>query len=125
MSGIVIAAGLIMIDLSAMQLVGNNGQSVIVGMGVLTAQGLGYSGMVLAALFLIPKYLKCGITTIPQFYELRYDRFTRNLITIIMMVNYIIVMIPSALYTGAKVFIQIYFGRPQKYSCCRYNQKYV
>ncbi len=108
LSGIVIASGLIMIDLSAMQLVGNNGQSVTVGMGVFAAQGLGYSGMVLAALFLIPKYLKCGITTMPEFYELRYDKFTRNLITIIMMVNYIIVMIPSALYAGAKVFIQIF-----------------
>lgn len=106
--GIVIAGSLIMTDLSAMQLVGNNGQSVIVGMGVFAAQGLGFSGMVLAALFLIPKYLRCGITTMPEFYELRYDKFTRNLVTIIMMVNYIIVMIPSALYAGSQVFIQIF-----------------
>lgn len=106
--GIVIAGSLIMTDLSAMQLVGNNGQSVIVGMGVFAAQGLGFSGMILAALFLIPRYLHCGITTMPEFYEQRYDKFTRNLITIIMMVNYIVVMLPSALYAGAQVFIKIF-----------------
>ena len=106
--GIVIAGSLIMTDLSAMQLVGNNGQSVVVGMGVFAAQGLGFSGMVLAAFMLIPKYLECGISTMPEFYELRYDKFTRNLITIVMMVNYIFVMIPSALYAGAQVFIEIF-----------------
>lgn len=108
LTGIVIAGSLIMTDLSAVQLIGNNGQSVTVGMGVFAAQGLGFSGMVLAAIFLIPKYLKAGISTMPEFYELRFDKFTRNLVTALMIVNYSFIMIPSALYAGAQVFINIF-----------------
>lgn len=108
LSGIVIAGSLIMTDLSAVQLIGNNGQSVVVGMGVFAAQGLGFSGMVLAAIFLIPRYLKAGISTMPEFYEIRFDKFTRNLVTCLMIVNYSVIMIPSALYAGAQVFINIF-----------------
>ena len=108
LSGIVIAGSLIMTDLSAVQLIGNNGQSVNVGMGVFAAQGLGFSGMILAAVFLIPKYLKAGISTMPEFYEIRFDKFTRNLVTCLMIINYSFIMIPSALYAGAQVFINIF-----------------
>lgn len=108
LSGIVIAGSLIMTDLSAVQLIGNNGQSVNVGMGVFAAQGLGFSGMILAAIFLIPKYLKAGISTMPEFYEIRFDKFTRNLVTCLMIINYAVIMIPSALYAGAQVFINIF-----------------
>ena len=108
LTGIVIAGSLIMTDLSAVQLIGNNGQAVKAGMGVFAAQGLGFSGMILAALILIPRYLKAGISTMPEFYEIRYDKFTRNMITIIMMLSYIIVMLPSTLFAGAQVFITIF-----------------
>lgn len=106
--GIVIAGSLIMTDLSASQLIGNNGQSVQVGMGVFAAQGFGFSGMILVALLLVPKYLQSGISTMPEFYELRYDKFTRNLTSIIMMISYIVVFLPSTLYAGAQVFITIF-----------------
>ena len=106
--GIVIAGSLIMTDLSAVQLIGNNGQSVNVGMGVFAAQGLGFTGMFLVAIFLIPRYLKSGVSTMPEFYELRFDKFTRNLITCLMIINYTFIMIPSALYAGAQVFINIF-----------------
>lgn len=108
LTGLVIAGSLVMTDLSAVQLIGNNGQAVKVGMGVFAAQGLGFSGMILAALLLIPRYLKAGISTMPEFYEIRYDKFTRNMITIIMMLSYIIVMLPSTLFAGAQVFITIF-----------------
>lgn len=108
LTGIVIAVSIIMTDLSAVQLVGNNGQSVRVGMGVFATQGLGCTGLMITAVFLLPKYLRAGICTIPDLYKLRFDKFTRILLMGIMILNYTIIMIPTALYAGAQVFLTIF-----------------
>ena len=39
--------------------------------------------LTLMALFFLPRYLKIGITTIPEFLEQRYDRQTRVLVSFI------------------------------------------
>lgn len=108
LSGIVIAVSIIMTDLSAVQLIGNNGQSVRVGIGVFATQGLGCTGLMITAIFLMPKYLKAGISTIPDLYSLRFDKFTRTLLMGIMILNYTVIMIPTALYAGAQVFLTIF-----------------
>lgn len=108
LSGIVIAVSIIMTDLSAVQLIGNNGQSVRVGMGVFATQGLGCTGLVITAIFLMPRYLKAGICTIPDLYRIRFDRFTKSLLMGIMILNYTVIMIPTALYAGAQVFITVF-----------------
>lgn len=108
LSGIVIAVSIIMTDLSAVQLIGNNGQSVRVGMGVFATQGLGCTGLMITAIFLMPKYLKAGICTIPDLYRIRFDKFTRSLLMGIMILNYTVIMIPTALYAGAQVFITVF-----------------
>lgn len=108
LTGVVIAGSLVMTDLSAVHLVGNNGQSVLVGMGVFGAQGTAFTGMFVAAMLLVPRYLKAGISTMPEFYELRFDKFTRNLVTCLMIINYTFVLLPSSLYAGAQVFVNIF-----------------
>jgi len=67
LAGVVICTSLVMTDLSAEQPVGKNGQSVQVGMGVWAAQGMFWTGLVIAGLFILPALLNAGVMTLPQF----------------------------------------------------------
>lgn len=106
-AGIVICASLVMTDLSAEQLVGNNGQSVFVGMGVWAAQGTFWTGLVIAALIILPALLNAGVITLPQFFEKRFDKATRTIIAIVMILSYIICFLPAALYAGSQIFVNL------------------
>lgn len=107
LAGFVICASLVMTDLSAEQLVGNNGQSVTVGMGVWAAQGLFWTGLVITALIILPALLKAGVITLPQFFEKRYDKAVRAIIAIVMIFSYIVCFLPAALYAGAQIFVNL------------------
>lgn len=105
---IVVAGSLVMTDLSAEQLVGNNGQAVRAGMTVWAAQGTAWTGLVLAAVILLPVFLRNGITTLPEYFEKRYDPIVRRAVSIIMLLSFILIMLPTILYAGAQVFVNIF-----------------
>ena len=50
---------------------------------------------------LFRKFLKGGITTVPQFLELRYDRFTQSMANFIFLIAYAFLLLPIILYSGA------------------------
>ncbi len=54
--------------------------------------------------FIIPVYLKVGIATTPDFLAVRYDNSTKTIVSIIFLLNYIINLLPSVLYSGAVAF---------------------
>ena len=60
------------------------------------------------ALFAAPRYLKSGITTIPELIGLRYDRSTKLWFSIAYILLYIVVQIPVILYSGSLVFENIF-----------------
>ncbi len=64
-------------NLSAEQLVGRNGQGYAIGMGAMGWEAICPIALTLMAFFFLPQYLKSGITTVPEFFEERYDRNTR------------------------------------------------
>ena len=97
-----------MTNLSAEQLVGNNGQAVRVGMSTMGWEVTSAIALVILAFVLMPKYLKTGLTTIPQFFEQRYDAGTRRLVSIIVLLSYVVIMLPNILYAGAEVFVNIF-----------------
>ena len=105
---IVVAGSLVMTDLSAEQLVGNNGQSVRVGITTFATQGLSWTGLVIAAVLLLPIFLKNGMTTLPEFFEKRYDATIRRAVSVIMLLSFILIMLPTILYAGAQVFVNIF-----------------
>ena len=108
LTGPVIAGSLLMTNLSAEQLVGNNGQAVRVGMSTMGWEVTSAIALVILAFVLMPKYLKTGLTTIPQFFEQRYDAGTRRLVSIIVLLSYVVIMLPNILYAGAEVFVNIF-----------------
>lgn len=108
LTGAVIAGSLLMTNLSAEQLVGNNGQAVRVGMSTMGWEVTSAVALVILAFVLMPKYLKTGLTTVPQFFEQRYDAGTRRLVSIIVLLSYVVIMLPNILYAGAQVFVNIF-----------------
>ena len=119
LTGPVIAGSLLMTNLSAEQLVGNNGQAVRVGMSTMGWEVTSAIALVILAFVLMPKYLKTGLTTVPQFFEQRYDEGTRRLVSIIVLLSYVVIMLPNILYAGAQVFVNI-FGIDKMFGISRF-----
>lgn len=106
--GFVIAGSLLLTNLSAEQLVGTNGQTWAVGMSPMAFEIVAAPCCIVLALFAAPRYLKSGITTIPQLIGLRYDRSTKLWFSIAYILLYIVVQIPVILYSGSLVFENIF-----------------
>ncbi len=100
----VIAGSLLLTNLSTEQIVGLNGQAYTEGILVMAWETLAAMAMVVTAIFLLPRYLKGGITTVPQFLERRYDTFTKSLTSALFLSGYVVVLLPIVLYSGAVAF---------------------
>jgi len=102
LTGVVIAGSLLLTNLSTEQIVGLNGQAFTEGVLVMAWETLAAIAMVITAvLFLLPRYLKGGITTVPQFLEKRYDTVTKTIASGLFLSGYAIVLLPIVLYTGS------------------------
>ncbi|MGM9616975.1 solute:sodium symporter family transporter [Butyricicoccus sp.] len=106
--GIVIAGSLLLTNLSAEQLVGSNGQTFAVGMSAMAFEIVAAPCCIVLALWAAPRYLKSGITTIPQLIGLRYDRSTKLWFSILYIVLALAVQMPVVLYSGSLVFENIF-----------------
>ena len=101
LGGVVIAGSLLLTNLSAEQLVGLNGNAFSAGLHVMVWEVLTVVCMVLMAWFFLPRYLRSGITTVPQFLEERFGPSTRMLTTLIFLAAYAVILLPIILYAGA------------------------
>lgn len=108
LTGFAIASTIIMTNLSTEQIVGQNGQSFKVGMEVMAWEVTAAITLVILALVFLPRYFKYGINTISDFIEVRYDTFTKRLVSILFMFTYITSFLPVVLYSGALVFNKIF-----------------
>lgn len=108
LSGMVIAGSMLLTNISAEQMVGLSGQAYsrgISGMGWETTAAI---ATIALAMFFLPNYLKRGFTTMPQFLEERYDSGTRKLVSVLLLVGYVLISTPAALYAGAVAFNQVF-----------------
>jgi len=101
LTGFVIAGSLLLTNLSTEQIVGLNGAAFKEGILVMAWETLAALAMVVTALFLLPRYLKGGITTVPQFLERRYDKMTRTIASGLFLSGYAVILLPIVLYSGA------------------------
>lgn len=104
----VIAGSLLLTNLSTEQIVGLNGQAFNEGIVVMVWETLAAIAMVVTAVFLLPKYLKGGITTIPQYLEERYDGTTKVMVSALFLSGYVVVLLPIVLYSGAVAFTAMF-----------------
>lgn len=112
LTGPVIAGSLLLTNLSTEQIVGMNGIAYSEGILIMAYEVIAAIAMVFTAFVLLPRYLKGGIATIPQFLEKRYGKLTKTIVSILFLMGYAISMLPTVLYSGA-LAINTMFDLPE------------
>lgn len=107
LTGGYIAGSLLLTNLSTEQIIGLNGDAFKDGICVMAWEVIAAASLVLMALYFLPKYLRSGIATIPEFLESRFDGKTRIITSFIFILAYAGIFLPIVLYTGAKGIGQI------------------
>lgn len=110
----VIAGSLLLTNLSTEQIVGLNGQAYEQGILVMAWETLAAIAMVVTAVFLLPRYLKGGITTVPQFLKDRYDTTTKTITSLLFLSGYVVVFLPIVLYSGSLAIVTM-FNIPEEF----------
>ena len=101
LTGGLVAGSLMLTNLSTEQLVGINGVAFKEGMVMMAWETLAAIALVILALGFLPRYLKSGVTTIPEFLESRFDPQIRTLTSILFLSGYVLILLPIILYSGA------------------------
>ncbi len=101
LTGGYIAGSLLLTNLSTEQLIGLNGAAYNDGLSVIAWEVIAGMSLVVMGLCFLPRYLKSGIATIPEFLELRFDGTTRTITSVIFILAYTVIVLPMILYTGA------------------------
>lgn len=96
-----IGFSLIASNISTEHFVGMAGSGYSMGLAIASYEWIAAITLVVVALYFLPKFLRSGIFTIPQFLEYRYSPGTRALMAFLMMIMYIVVMLAVVLYSGA------------------------
>lgn len=97
----VIAGSLLLTNLSTEQIVGLNGSAYQSGLSVMVWETLAAIAMIVTAMYLLPRYLKGGLTTVPGFLAKRFDVMTKTLTSGLFLTGYVVVLLPVILYSGA------------------------
>ena len=101
---------LIAANISTEQFVGMSGQAADwLGMAIASYEWMAAITLVVVAFVFLPKLLRCGIYTIPEFLEYRYGVFSRTVMAIATLVILVGVPTASVIYSGAKV-VSVFFA---------------
>lgn len=106
-----IGFSLIAANISTEQFVGMSGQAADwLGLAIASYEWLSAIALVVVAFVFLPRLLRCGIYTIPEFLEYRFSRLSRIVMALLSMA--VIVGVPSAsvIYSGAKVISVFFHG---------------
>ena len=101
LTGVVIAGSMLLTNISTEHLIGMNGSSYKNGFIIIAWEVTSALALVAAAVYFVPKYLKMGLTTIPEYLEKRFDKQTRALVAFFLMISFVVTILPIVLYTGA------------------------
>ena len=101
LTGVVIAGSMLLTNISTEHLIGLNGSAYRNGFPVIAWEVTSAIALIVAALYFIPRYLKMGLTTIPQYLEYRYDGMTRTIVAMFLILSFVFTLLPIVLFTGA------------------------
>jgi solute:Na+ symporter, SSS family len=103
-----IAGSMMLTNISSEHLIGMNGSAYKNGLVIISWETTATIGLIFGALYLVPRYLKMGLSTIPKFLELRFDRATRSIAAALLVFSFVFTLLPIVLYTGAINFEGIF-----------------
>ncbi len=97
-----IGLSLIASNISTEHFVGMAGQAYgRVGLAIASYEWMSAIVLVFVAWWLLPRFLRAGIYTMPEYLEYRYDSVARTTMALFMMVAYVIVFLATVLYSGS------------------------
>lgn len=95
-----------------------------VGLAIASYEWMSAVCLVFVAWWLLPKFLKAGIYTMPEYLEYRYDRGARTIMATYLMALYVIALLATVLYSGAQGLNGI-FGFPEQVAGLLYEQPWA
>ncbi len=104
----VIAASLLLCNLSATNFVGMTGDVYRTSLTTIGWEVPCAVALALVACILLPQYLRKGFATIPDFLETRYDAQLKKWVSVLFIICYVCNTLPICLYAGAITVIQIF-----------------
>jgi SSS family solute:Na+ symporter len=105
-----IGLSLIAANISTEHFVGMAGQGAgVAGMAIASYEWIAAITLVFVAIFFLPRFLRSGIFTIPEYLEYRYNPAARAIMAFYTMVIYIGVTIAAVIYSGG-LTLQTIFG---------------
>ncbi|HQR19062.1 MAG TPA: hypothetical protein PK948_11850, partial [Gemmatimonadales bacterium] len=96
-----IGISLIASNISTEHFVGLAGRGYEIGLAIASYEWMAAVTMVVVALYFLPRFLRAGIFTMPEYLEYRYDGRARSLMAFFMMSAYVLVALATVLYSGA------------------------
>ncbi len=111
-----IGLSIVAANLSTEQFVGMAGQSAGgVGLAVSNWQLTGSVGIIIVAFVFLPRFLRAGIYTMPEYLEYRYNAWARAIMAVYTVAVYVLVTTATVLYSGGLTLHTI-FGLPLVWS---------
>ena len=109
LSWYLVGFSLIAANISTEQFVGMSGQAANwLGMAIASYEWLAAITLVVVAFVILPRFLKTGIYTAPEFLEYRYGTFSRTVMAVATLMILVGVPTASVIYSGAKVISGYY-----------------
>jgi len=106
----IIGLSLIAANISSEHFVGMAGQGAgSAGLAIASYEWMAAIVLVFVALIFLPKFLKTGIFTIPEYLEYRYNVTARTIMAVYTMIIYVGVTIAAVIYSGG-LTLQTLFG---------------
>lgn len=104
----IIGLSLIASNISSEHFVGMAGEGFRLGLAIACFEWIAAIALVFVALVLLPRFLRSGIYTLPEFLEYRYGPVPRAIMAFYLMVVYVIVGMAGVLYSGSLALNSIF-----------------
>ncbi len=103
-----IGFSLIASNISTEHFVGMAGRGYELGLAIASYEWMAAVTLVLVALVFLPRFLRSGIFTIPEYLEYRYSPLARTIMAFFIMIAYIFVALAAVLYSGSLALNSIF-----------------
>jgi len=108
-----IGFSLIAANISTEQFIGMSGSAAKwLGLAIASYEWMAAITLVVVAFFFLPRFLRAGIYTIPEFLEYRYNEAARSLMALFTVLIYVFVTFAAVVYSGA-IVVKTLFGGQQ------------
>ena len=106
-----IGFSLIAANISTEQFVGMSGNAADrIGLAIASYEWLAAITLVVVAFFFLPYFLRAGLYTIPEFLEQRFNKATRSLMALCMVLIYVF-LVAAVTYSGALTIQTAFAGK--------------